>query len=94
MGKSAGKGAAERLKPGYCLTSFSEGMRKALGKGPADGHRRAPLSEGIRKALGKGPTDGQKRWQGRCGAFEAKVLPNVAFCRQYKKSTQRPVECL
>ena len=30
--KSAGKGAAERLKAGYCLTSLSEATRKVLGQ--------------------------------------------------------------
>ena len=30
VAKSAGKGAAERLKAGYCLTSLSEATRKVL----------------------------------------------------------------
>ena len=33
MGKNAGKGAAERLKPRYCLTSLSAGSTKNLRKG-------------------------------------------------------------
>ena len=32
VAKSAGKGAAERLKAGYCLTSLSEATRKVLGQ--------------------------------------------------------------
>ena len=32
--KAFGKGAAEDLKPGYCLTLLSEGTRKSLGKRP------------------------------------------------------------
>ena len=36
------------------------------------------LSEGTRKTLCQNPTDGQKRRQRRCGAFEARVVPNVA----------------
>ena len=32
--KSAGKGAAERLKAGYCLTSLSEATRKLADKPP------------------------------------------------------------
>ena len=44
VAKSAGKGAAERLKAGYCLTSTS----------------------------GQAPPR-------RCGGFEARLLPNVAF---------------
>ena len=58
-------GAAEGLKPGYCLTSLSEATRKLLDKPPTDGHRR--------------PESCQKRRQGRCGAFESRLLPNVAF---------------
>ena len=34
VAKSAGKGAAERLKAGYCLTSLSEATRKHLDKPP------------------------------------------------------------
>ena len=34
VAKSAGKGAAERLKAGYCLTSLSEATRKLVGKPP------------------------------------------------------------
>ena len=30
--KSAGKGAAERFKAGYCLTSLSEATRKLVDK--------------------------------------------------------------
>ena len=51
VAKSAGKGAAERLKAGYCLTSLSEATRKHLDQPP----------------------------QRRCGGFEARLLPNVAF---------------
>ena len=32
--KIAGKGAAERLKAGYCLTSLSEATRKLVDKPP------------------------------------------------------------
>ena len=59
------EGAAERLKPGYCLTLLSEATRKFLGKRPADGQRLA----GTR----------QKAPQGRRGAFEARLL-NVVLC--------------
>ena len=34
VAKSAGKGAAERLKGGYCLTSLSEATRKLVDKPP------------------------------------------------------------
>jgi len=34
VAKSAGKGAAERLKAGYCLTSLSEATRKLADKPP------------------------------------------------------------
>ena len=61
VAKSAGKGAAERLKAGYCLTSLSEAIRKLLDKPPTDGESRA------------------ESCQKRCGGFEARLLPNVAF---------------
>ena len=32
VAKSAGKGAAERFKAGYCLTSLSEATRKLVDK--------------------------------------------------------------
>ena len=94
LAKSTSKGAAERLKPGYCLTSLSQGtgknlyakvqqMAKSADKGAAEclkpRYCLTSLSEGTRKTLCQIPTEGQKRWQGRCGAFEARVLPNVAF---------------
>ena len=34
VAKSADKGAAEGLKPGYCLTSLSEATRKLVDKPP------------------------------------------------------------
>ena len=64
------EGAAERLKPGYCLTLLSEATRKFLGKRPADGQRLA----GTR----------QKAPQGRRGAFEARLL-NVVLCEAIRK---------
>jgi hypothetical protein len=42
MPQNSGKGAARDLKPGYCLTLLSEGIRKALGKRP-ETRKRIPL---------------------------------------------------
>ena len=66
--KTAGKGAAERLKAGSSLTSLSEATRKL------DGQSR--------------PESCQKRRQGRCGAFEGRLLPNVAFWSHQKNTGQ------
>ena len=53
VAKSAGKGAAERLKAGYCLTSLSEATRKLVDKP----QRRCltSLSEAPRKLVEKPP---------------------------------------
>ena len=68
--KTAGKGAAERLKAGSSLTSLSEATRKL------DGQSR--------------PESCQKRRQGRCGTFEGRLLPNVAFWSHQKTTGQAP----
>ena len=89
VAKSAGKGAAERLKAGYCLTSLSEAITsgqapKGAAEGLKPGYCLTSLSEATRKLVDKPPTDGhrrpescQKRRQERCGAFEGRLLPNV-----------------
>jgi len=56
--KASRRGAAERLKGGYCLTLLPEATRKLLGKRPECCKSIPP---------------------GRRGAFEGRLLPNVAF---------------